>query len=174
MAASAILRRQLDMPFEKPQFRFAIFLCAFLPFSSNPGYGCEVTWLMLHGQDLTADYALWKKTSEYKIELSQDIVDALPSEPKEKMQSILNNNELVPRVYRFHPEHSSIRIDIPTVHVRGVQDPFLDQSVALSALADERLAQIVRHEEGHNLPNSANQDIAMAIEKVVKRADLMF
>ena len=178
MAASMILRHQLEKPFDPPLFRFAIFMCSSLPFSWGDDYGFDVTSLMLAGQSAISDLSEWQRASMNEPALGEDTLNSLPPQMRERarlrIQAIMDNEEVLGKHRRFHAEATTERIKIPTVHVYGAKDEAQDQSLALLNLCDSESSQVVKHEGGHELPRAASQDIAKAIQRAAVRADFMF
>jgi pimeloyl-ACP methyl ester carboxylesterase len=180
LAASLLLKHQIENPFDPPPFRLAIFLCASLPFSWTAEHGFDVTTLMLLGQAATGDFAQWQHASAQKPATPSDsTLLSLPIQQRVQAQKRIealrgsSNESCLYR--RFHPEDGAkTRIQIPTVHVIGARDEmFREQSVKLAELCDERMAETVTHAKGHEVPREACQDIARAIQEAATRAEFM-
>jgi hypothetical protein len=60
--------------------------------------------------------------------------------------------ESFPRVY--HPAIMSERIQIPTVHIVGRNDPFLKQTVIAKKLWEKKRMRYVEHSGGHDTPRT--------------------
>jgi hypothetical protein len=56
-------------------------------------------------------------------------------------------------------------IDVPTCHIVGCKDPYIDGAMALYAMCDEDTATLFDHGKGHTLPRDAQtvQELAAAI-----------
>ncbi|KAK8085375.1 hypothetical protein PG997_006646 [Apiospora hydei] len=74
----------------------------------------------------------------------------------------------------YHPEREATRIEMPTVHIMGSQDPFYPQSLVLAQLCSGHV-EVVEHQQGHILPRinaSFIQQAVASIEQCIQRASL--
>ena len=65
-------------------------------------------------------------------------------------------------------------LDIPTCHVVGCKDPWLDGSIALYNMCDEDMAILFDHGKGHTVPRDATtiNELATSIGDTVKTAEV--
>jgi hypothetical protein len=70
-------------------------------------------------------------------------------------------------------EHDEM-IDIPTCHVVGCNDPYIDGAVALYDMCDEDMAILFDHGKGHTVPRDETTvgELAKTIERTFDQAAL--
>ncbi|KAJ5358479.1 uncharacterized protein N7496_010892 [Penicillium cataractarum] len=176
VAASYILKAQASDSLAPPPFRLAIFICSSLPFSTDPSAGFNITRLYETGGDmLTSDLAYWKSFAGAAPPTTIPHVNC-------GLNGTLSDAHLDPTdtVHRYHPLANTVanRIDIPTVHIYGRDDPYKGQSVALLGLCSSQqdLTYSYEHPGGHNVPTmeTVSKNISNLIRKAVTRSELMF
>lgn len=69
-------------------------------------------------------------------------------------------------------DETDIRIRIPTVHVIGGADPYLDGSKALYNMCDPATARLFDHGRGHTIPREPRTvvELGVTIRDLIKRA----
>lgn len=151
LAASFLLWDELSS--RKPRFKLAIlFNCviAFAPFRDS---GFTLADLPSKFQDMYLDLAM-PRGSELSAE--------------EKKQALS-------KAFCFPPpdaaKGSSTVISIPTLHIMGAKDQFLESSRTMAKLCQSDLAQTIFHEDGHILPQSST-DLDRCAEMFEKMAVL--
>ncbi|KAK4663194.1 hypothetical protein QC763_606480 [Podospora pseudopauciseta] len=74
----------------------------------------------------------------------------------------------------FHPDVEEARIQIPTVHIHGRNDPWRVQGRALMRMCDEDKVQYAIHEGGHEIPGWGEDldDVVEAIREGLKEAGI--
>lgn len=60
-------------------------------------------------------------------------------------------------------------IDIPTLHVVGCNDPYIEGAVALYNMCDRDFAEIFDHGKGHTVPRDARtiQELSDSFERLL-------
>lgn len=152
LAASLILEHRKTSPLAPDLFRFAILICATLPFNRDDKLGL-VAWKeakMGHGVD-----------GEFAGEVE---LESPPGFPKDLDGVCLG---------RYHPSKTPEAIlELPTVHLIGKADPYAQQGRILTTMCrNTQTTMVVEHEEGHRVPrdSKAINEIAKAIDTVVHR-----
>lgn len=161
LAASLILHHQSTC-FSRAQddpFKFAVFMCASLPFSPKS-----------HDSPTNSQYitTICPKTGQVGVR------DWTPGERVEasKINGFLSDPVAGDTVLsRYHPAREQARIEVPTVHIIGDQDPFAPQGTLVAELCAEPV-EVIRHSLGHQLPrdNDFVRKAVTAIEKGIHRA----
>jgi hypothetical protein len=69
-------------------------------------------------------------------------------------------------------DETEVRIDIPTLHVVGCNDPYLAGSMTLYNMCDEDNAELLDHVKGHTVPRDAESTrlVCKATKRLVARA----
>ncbi|KAK4498332.1 hypothetical protein PRZ48_010990 [Zasmidium cellare] len=64
-------------------------------------------------------------------------------------------------------------IDVPTCHIVGCDDPYIDGSMALYSLCDEETATLFDHGQGHLVPRDPRtiEELGAAIRETVNRSN---
>lgn len=160
VAASMILHHQIEYPMEPPLFRMAIFIGSPIPFSKDLGSGIDArTYFgLLAPKPSRAGYPT--KIPDYLI------TDA----------AYLKSDSHLSRPYEtyyqmFHPAVDSIRIQVPTAHIYGWNDPWYLHSKDLARLCSENLTSVYEHDGGHEIPRSESEEICDVIETAIAMAE---
>lgn len=174
-----IFRHQFERPHDPPLFRFALFLCASLPLSWDYQHGFDVTWLFASGRAMSVDFSEWqkyKKLGESHEGVVPDIdLNGVPSLARKSVAkaaadaaaaALMPGGER-PMIKRFHHDHDTMRIGIPTAHVIGKEDGYREQSYALLKLCNPALAVSMEHPGDHEVPRTA--EVTRAIADVIQR-----
>ncbi|OJD32105.1 ef-hand calcium-binding domain protein [Diplodia corticola] len=154
-------------------FKVAIFLSATMPFDFSAGklrLTCEadntltathqdIDGTKLDGgkQDWLNDCRTAGVIAEFQARRPQVEKSALP--------------QSVDVLLRYHPSTHPQQIDIPTVHVIGLKDEYLDHGKNLAGICNSRIQQVVTHDGGHQLPREGAtvSRVAEAIQWAVDR-----
>lgn len=185
LAAAVILHHQLTNPYEPRLFRFAIFICAPLPWSIDRTSGIDVTSLIVRDVNVPVELLDIQKRLE---EVRNDLGEASTTNPLESVPNALRDavsevrrtidgpydHEQHP-VRRFHPKVDQIRIELPTAHIRGKTDEVSDSTHQLIQLCDEKYVGVYEHAGGHEAWRTAAdlQMIKNLILRTVARSELM-
>lgn len=70
-------------------------------------------------------------------------------------------------------ECDDMGIDIPTCHVVGCSDPYIDGAMALFNMCDEETAEFFDHGKGHTLPSGTRtlEELRDALLRLADRAE---
>lgn len=65
-------------------------------------------------------------------------------------------------------------IDVPTCHIIGCNDPYLDGAMALFSMCDEDTAELFDHGKGHTLPRDSTtlNELVDVVNRLVERAEI--
>lgn len=66
------------------------------------------------------------------------------------------------------PQVDKERIYIPTVHIHGAQDGWLQEAYGLLAMCDKKTAVVWQHSGGHGIPR--NKEIVKKIAELIEKA----
>ncbi|KAK4096771.1 hypothetical protein N658DRAFT_510930 [Parathielavia hyrcaniae] len=69
-------------------------------------------------------------------------------------------------------DETDVRIEIPTLHIVGCDDPYLAGSMALYNMCDEDTAELLDHGRGHTVPRDADSIrlVCEAVKRLVAKA----
>lgn len=140
LAASLLLHHQKVASHEPDLFNFAVFTCASLPFDPDT-----------ERQQPKYNTIISQETGEVSV---QDWIQG-----ESEVEPIEINGFITPlepgdiTLRRYHPEREKTRIHIPTVHIRGLADPFFSQQRVLTDLCAD--AFVLDHDQGHQLPRDS-------------------
>ena len=179
-----MLHHQITRPFEPPLFRSAIFICTFLPRCADSTNGVDVTPLIIRRKRVPTELVELRSQieaarAEADYNPKTDSLEGIPLALSDVITELDNvDNEsfdykrYVTRM--FHPEVDKVRIQIPTAHVVGRNDPVRDASLKLVDMCDVRYVSVYEHKGGHELPKTADslQRIKDVIQKTVMRSEL--
>ncbi|KAI5457748.1 serine hydrolase FSH [Mariannaea sp. PMI_226] len=75
----------------------------------------------------------------------------------------------------FLADECEMLIDVPTCHVIGCSDPYIDGAMALFNMCDEDTATLFDHGEGHNVPRDTTtvQELASAVKDTLRKAGIV-
>jgi hypothetical protein len=158
-----MLYHQETIPEEDPLFRFAVFISSSLPWMCSEDLGVDVTALVIRGHDvpiplpeLKAAVALAKQ-SEFQPGLGTWQEDGSAYSPlanslKELMGKPFVEEDLITR--RMHPDHDTVRLNVPTAHILGKSDWAYKGGKKLKDLCDASIALAWEHPKGHEIPRT--------------------
>ena len=185
LAAAVILHHQITRPYEPRLFRFAIFICAPLPWSIDRTSGIDVTALVVRDGNVPVELSEIQTRLE---EVGNGTGETSTTNPLEKVPEALRGavseiRQMAHAPYdhdqhpirRFQPEVDAVRIEIPTAHIVGKHDRVSDTSHQLIRLCDERYAGVYEHDGGHEVRRTAG-DLRMIqnlVLKTVARSELV-
>ncbi|KAK6072393.1 hypothetical protein SCUP234_09186 [Seiridium cupressi] len=157
LASSLLLDHQKNNPRGQPLFRVAVFLCGSLPFD-------------LDSIDSPEDYqaVISPETGLVRI---QDVITSAFVESSKTSGFVNGSYPGDSFLRRHHAKKTKTRINVPTVHIVGEDDPYLPQGRALVDLCvGEKV--VVTHDLGHMLPRDSNfsQKAASAAENMISKA----
>ena len=185
LAAAVILHHQITQPYEQRLFRFAIFICAPLPWSVDPNSGIDVTSLIVQDGNVPVELLeIRRRLEEVRSDLGEtSMVNPLERIPEALRGAVSEMRQTTHGPYdqeqhpirRFHPDIDQVRIELPTAHIVGKHDQVSDSSNQLVQLCDEKYAGIHEHAGGHEVSSTADdlQVIKNLILKTVAQGELM-
>lgn len=71
----------------------------------------------------------------------------------------------------FHPSVDQVRISLPTAHLYGAGDPWKRHSIDFAEMCTQKVT--LKHGGGHEIPQSASEDICDLIEELAAMAGLV-
>ncbi|KAJ5715841.1 uncharacterized protein N7483_013022 [Penicillium malachiteum] len=174
--ASTIIAHEAKTNPEMELFKVAVFLCATMPFDLEAGT-LKLSYNG-HVDNLEAEYQPPENEENSKgdeaINWLQDCRAAgVIQEFQARRTDVLSSGrESIDVLLRYHPSVNDVKITIPTVHLIGEKDEFADQGRSLAGICDSKLARVVTHEGGHQLPRDPRTlaKTAEAIQWAVDRA----
>lgn len=185
LGAAVILHHQLTNPYKPRLFRFAIFICAPLPWSIDRTSGVDVTSLIVGDVKVPVELLDIQKSLEEARNGSGETSTTNPPEsvPNALRDAVSEVRRTIDGPYdheqhpirRFHPEVDLTRIELPTAHIVGKNDQVSDSSHQLIQLCDEKHAGVYEHAGGHEVWRTAGdlEMIKNLILKTVARGELM-
>ena len=185
LAAAVVLHHQITQPYEPRLFRFAIFICAPLPWSIDRTSGIDVTALVVRDGNVPVELLeIQRKLEEVGNGLGKtSVMNPLERVPEALRGAVGEMRRTAHGPYdhaqhpirRFQPEVDPVRIEIPTAHIVGKHDEVSDSSHQLIRLCDEECAGVYEHAGGHEVWRTAGdlQIIKSLILKTVARSELM-
>lgn len=185
LAAAIVLHHQLTLPFEPRLFRFAIFICAPLPWSIDRSSGIDVTPLVVRDGRVPAEMSdVRRRLAEVRSgaadATSTDIPEGIPDALRSAVNEMIKTNDLPydsekHPIRMIHPEIDRIRIDMPTLHILGKHDQVCGSSHKLIQMCDERHVNVYEHGGGHEVSRTVGdlQKIRDLILKTVARSELV-
>ena len=185
LAAAVILHHQITQPYGPRLFRFAIFICAPLPWSIDRTSGVDVTSLVVRDGNVPVELLeIQRRLEEVRNALGETSrivpLERVPEALRGAVSEIGRtthgpyDHERHP-IRRFQPEVDPVHIGIPTAHIVGKHDEVSDSSHQLIQLCDEKYAGVYEHTGGHEVWRTADdlQMIKNLILKTVARSELM-
>lgn len=151
LAASLILEQRKRNSLED-LFKFAIFICATLPFNQDDRSGLQSWEQAKSGAKLVI--------GEFAGEIEAQKPLGFPEELKEVILG------------RYHPEKTpGAKVPIPTVHVIGKSDAYAMQSRLLASMCDNAQKTIIEHQDDHRMPRDPrmNDQIAKSVAVMIDR-----
>ncbi|KAI4242033.1 MAG: hypothetical protein L6R40_004260 [Gallowayella cf. fulva] len=172
LAASAILRHQIQHPNRPPLFNMGIFICSPMPFSQSLDFGVDARkYFGLGGLLRPSRPGCPTTVPEYLITdpaylKGEDELDDSSSGSDDESLPVRRTS---PSIFyqMYHSTVDTVRIKIPTVHVYGRRDKWRLHSKDLVKLCPKNLATVYEHDGGHEIPKSASEEICDAIEIAV-------
>ncbi|KAL8804454.1 MAG: hypothetical protein Q9182_002559 [Xanthomendoza sp. 2 TL-2023] len=172
LAASAILRHQIQHPTQPPLFQMGIFICSPMPFSQSLEFGVDARkYFGLRGLLRPSRPGCPTTVPEYLVTdpaylKGEDELDDSSSGSEDESLPIRRTS---PSIFyqMYHSTVDSVRIKIPTVHIYGRRDKWRLHSKDLVKLCPRNLATVYEHDGGHEIPKSASEEICDAIEIAV-------
>ncbi|KAG8623061.1 hypothetical protein KVT40_008037 [Elsinoe batatas] len=161
LAASLLLHHQKAAPHEPDLFNMAVFTCASLPFDIRSDQQSPLYNVVVNPLSGSIQVKGFSDTDIIEpVEVNGFISPPAPG-------------DIILR--RYHPDRENARIRIPTVHIMGQDDPFLDQGRLLVELCGE-MKSVVVHQKGHELPRDrlTGKKIVSAIEATLAQAMSLF
>ncbi|KAE8150833.1 hypothetical protein BDV25DRAFT_171872 [Aspergillus avenaceus] len=172
MAATIIAHEAMINP-QADVFKFAVFLSAIMPFDMEAGslkltYDDDVDTLEAEYQgatnsqgSMTHNHLNWLNDCRATSVIAewQGRRSRLPGLGRQSTDILL----------RYHPSIHGIQINIPTVHVYGLEDQYLHHARGLAGICDPKVSQVVTHEGTHQIPRDGRNlmRIAEAIQWAV-------
>jgi len=127
LIASILLHHEIEKPLSRPPFRFAVFICSTYAHSARVSLGKDVTE-HVKPEDRP------KSRESFDSGYSSD-------------QNTADNS-----VHLFCVEVEKARIQIPTAHIYGNEDPLRHESIEVELMCNKNLAVSYAHKGGHDIP----------------------
>jgi hypothetical protein len=176
-----MIRHQETLLAETPLFRFGIFISSALPWVWDNSAGIDVTALIIRGSAIPVQLpelrAAIETAEEAKFDSqswlnSDGISPALMERVKEVPKRRCDYEKYL--IHRMHPDHDTVRLQVPTAHILGRADFAYEGGKKLRDLCELRCSQIWEHPGGHSIPRTPGIDVLMMreiIEKTVSRSE---
>lgn len=151
-AISLLLSHQMQNTGGVKPFTFAIFICCVLPMTPSIDLGVDATEEVLGYEKKDASF----------FGLSEEEIAAGASS---KVIRLFEPTSPQPEEEPFSP-----KINIPTLHLLGTKDSFLQFGQHAVNLCDSRKARVIINECGHELPRSEESldRIALMVGEVIE------
>jgi len=181
LAASLLLQYELDrLP---SPFRAAFFICSPLPFSKTTDHGIDSrTYFGIQSTRAltpprTTTVPPYLIPEDYFLRSDERITN--PPPVKSKSASLTTGFALdkqdewseEPYYNMFHPSVDQVRISLPTAHLYGAGDPWKRHSIDFAEMCTQKVT--LKHGGGHEIPQSASEDICDLIEELAAMAGLV-
>jgi hypothetical protein len=176
-----MIHHQETQPEETPLFRFGIFISSALPWACDESTGIDVTALIIRGRsipvhlpELQAAIEAIEKEANYDSQ-SWHKADWISPAIRERVKEVGKE----PGVYetyitrRMHPDHDTVRLQVPTAHILGRTDFAYEGGKKLRDLCELRYSHTWEHSGGHTIPRVGIDvlKIREVIEKTVSRSE---
>jgi hypothetical protein len=167
LAASLLMAHQIQNPDAPPPFKFAIFICSVLPMSPSPSIGVEVT-------DYVLDYE--NSFRSFFGITDEDVAERAASSKTVHVYKPLNTPFTTAGDDDSDSDSdtdSHYKIAVPTFHLLGETDGFLDFSRHVVDLCERNVAEVFMHPGGHETPRSIEtlEKIVGLIQRVAELAN---
>lgn len=187
LALAYLFQHEVDHPNAPPPFKFAILFSSVVSFSPRDSF-CQDTIERLTGEELGA-LASFPKTDFDVLgpegrALFEPLANAMQSgvkggflpAPPDARAFQQGDTSRIPRI--LHPELTTVRLKVPTVHVVGKKDSplMLEQSALMRRLCDDRFVKFLEHSAGHDVPRKMDDVKALvaAMEWAVDQSRKQF
>lgn len=166
-------------------FRFLAGFGGNVPYSGDPDEGIDVTdWVAFHrAHDTTGAsieelkaFSAWAINNQDKRPHPMDTTGISPifHPIMAKFVSPVFNRKMFESKL-LHPDVTSIRVKVPTVHIIGKKDDVLSGAKNMMELCDARQRLVYIHEGGHEVPRGKTDLLRIKdlIEKAVHNSTMM-
>ncbi|KAF4506074.1 hypothetical protein G6O67_006195 [Ophiocordyceps sinensis] len=183
LAASLLLKHQMEDPTSPLPFQFAIFISGSLPLSWSSSIGHDYLGVLTCEDPLSTDPSLWQRKGrdaklemERLSEIQQRLKRDISPEGEIRLRKALDlvadpaNSHLRPRA--FHPDLHQDRLNLPTAHIWGREDFISGHAKQLLRLCNSAFAEVFEHKGGHDVPQSREDSTRMSevIQKTIVRS----
>ncbi|KAH7305244.1 serine hydrolase FSH [Stachybotrys elegans] len=160
LAASLLMAHQIQHPDQPPLFKFAIFLCSVLPLSPSPAIGVEITDFVLNYE---SSYRSFFGISDEDV--SVRAASCKTAYAYRSLNGSFGNID--------EDQHGAYKIGIPTFHLLGQTDTFLDFSRYVLDLCERNIAEVFMNPGGHETPSSMEslERVVGLIQRVIELAN---
>lgn len=155
VAASILLHHELDEV--APPWRFAIFVCAPLPFSSSVANGIDTR------AAFGAPCVTWPVRPDCPDTVPSDLIPDLQYLRGEDHDS--SDTAVTEHFYQmFHGAVDKVRISARTGHIIGAKDEWRRHSEELVQLCEKQSRTVLYHQSGHEIPDEYSEELSDLIE----------
>lgn len=173
LAASVILRHQIQQPTAAPLFQVGIFICSPVPFSQSLEFGIDARkYFGVRGLLRPSRPGCRTTVPEYLITdpaylKGEEEMDDSSSSSDDESLLRRRTSEAATYYQMYHSTVDAVRMQIPSAHIYGRQDKWRLHSMDLVKLCRPDLATVYEHDGGHEIPKFASEEICDAIEIAV-------
>lgn len=168
MAALLLLMHQKANPGgHNWPFKMAIFTSTFLPYRIDSG---SITWDLTEKDQLQASYQPGEfdaSGGKQDVDWTQDARTILDYLMIKRVQEDFDFP--VRLLLKYLPKDVPDKLDLPSVHVRGLKDPYFFVDDAVSELFDSETAKRMTHRGGHHFPRFSDELVHLA-ELIIETA----
>ena len=149
-----ILHHEIADPLAPPLFQFAIFIGGTVPLSCSESIGLDITQYYRH-IDLK-QYLAQQGASPFQ---ENEASDRLTEGSGAHSGSVVGDDQVC---NGFNAPDTIERIQIPTIHLCGINDEFRSQSLQLFDLCESNSREIFNHDGGHEVPMKSDETTKVA------------
>ena len=161
MAALLLLMHQTSNPGAHDwPFKMAIFNSTFLPYRIDSG---SITWDLTEKGQLQATYRPGEfdaSDGKRDVDWVQDSRTLLDYHMIKRVQEQLDFP--VRLLLKYRPQDVTDKLTLPSVHIRGIKDPYFFVDDAVSQLFDTETAMKMVHRGGHHFPRYSDELVQFA------------
>ena len=171
MAALLLLMHQKSHPGDHNwPFKMAVFTSTFLPYRLDSG---SITWDVTEKNQLQGLYQPGEfdaSGGKQDIDWTQDARTMLDYHMIKRVQEQLDFP--VRLLLKYRSQDVPAKLTLPSVHVRGVKDPYFFVDDAVSELFDPETVSKMTHRGGHHFPRFSDELVRFA-ELIIETASTL-
>lgn len=162
-----LIHQELNPGYSNWPFKMALFTSTFLPYRLDSGV---ITWDLTENDQLQATYqpgAFDASEGRKDIDWTQDPRTILDWGLMRRVQEQFDFPARL--LLKYRPQDISEKIDLPSVHVRGLKDPYFFVDDGVSELFDPNTTSKMTHRGGHDFPGYPDEIVHLA-ELIIETA----